>query len=899
MPLAPGTRLGPYEIVAPLGAGGMGEVFRAKDTRLGRDVAVKVLPQHLSANSEVRARFEREAKTVSSLNHPNICTLFDVGREGDTDYLVMELIEGETLAQRLAKGALPIADALRIGAQIADALDRAHRAGVIHRDLKPGNVMLTKSGAKLMDFGLARATGLAGDRGVSGATLSTITQSPTMAAPLTAEGSIVGTFQYMSPEQLEGKEADTRSDLWALGCVLYEMATGRRAFEGATQASLIGTIMRDSPRPMAELAPMSPPALDRLVGALLAKDPDDRVQTAHDVKLQLQWTGDGSSAGSLPTAIAGIAARPRASRERLAWVIAAVGVALGIVGIVVVLRLRPAVPGQGVTRFSIAAPENVNLNSDPTMSAISPDGRTLAFVAADSGGTVRIWVRPLESLTPRPLLGTENGVLPFWSPDSRNLAFFSDNGKLKKIPIAGGNPEEICDAADGRGGSWGSDGVIVFAPKASGPLFRVPASGGDAVQATRLDSSRQETGHRWPCFLPDGKHFLFVGMPARRGSFDFFVGSLDSKGTKHLGSASSAPVFASAGYLIFVHNTSIVAQGFDPRRLASSGSPVTLGEAPPPSGYTGAQTVTASNNGVLAHAGGGLPNTELQWLDRAGQPAGAIPVPAGRYQEARLSPDGKRLCIERRNSASEVDLWLVDLDRATSTRFTFGPTTNYWPAWSPDGSRIAFASNRSGPDDIYVKPTNGAAEETPILTGGALFKDPYSWSADGRFIVFEEPNDRTGWDLRMVPVDGDRKPISYLHTAFNERAGVVSPDGRWIAYTSDESGKQDVYVQSFPAPGSKHQVSTGSAGLRVIWSRGGKELVFVAGDGFTLMAVDVTTSPAFHVSAPRKLFKLRQDYVGIEVTPDGQRVLVVAPAGQGAAPTITIEQNWTAGLKKP
>jgi len=896
MALTPGLKLGPYEIVAPLGAGGMGEVYRAHDKRLGRDVAVKVLPAHLMDNSEVRQRFEREARAVSSLNHPHICTLHDIGREGETDYIVMELVEGETLADRLAKGPLPIEQLLKIGTEISDALDKAHRAGIVHRDLKPGNIMLAKSGAKLMDFGLARATVAAGPVGVSSIALTGQPSLPTMGQPLTAQGSIVGTFQYMAPEQLEGVEADVRSDLWALGCVLYEMASGKPAFEGKSQASLIAAILDREPAPISTIAPMAPPALERVVKRCLAKDPDDRWQSARDLLHELEWIRNAGSEAGVPAPIA----QRRKSRERLAWTVAAVGMALGIAATAIVLRLRPAAPQQPVTRFSITAPKNLTFYSDPAMSAISPDGRTIAFVATDSAGTARIWVRPFESLSPRPLAGTEDAALPFWSPDSRNLGFFAGEGKLKKVSIAGGTPEVICDAGDGRGGSWGANDVIVFAPEAAGPLFRVPASGGEGTRATSLDSSRHEIGHRWPSFLPDGKHFLFLGLPARQGNYDVFVGSLDSKETKHVGSASSAPVYAAPGYLIFARNASLVAQRFDPQRLVLSGEPISLGEAPPPSGYTGAQRATASQNGTLAHIGGGLPNTELQWFDRAGHATGSIPLPAGRYEGVRVSPDGKRFCVTRRSSASAADLWLVDLDRPVPTRFTFGQALNYYQAWSPDGNYIAFASDRAGPEDIYVKPTSGAVEETPLLAAGALFKEPGSWSPDGRFILFEEPSEQTGWDLWMLPVEGDHKPVPYLRTPFDERAGIVSPDGRWIAYYSDESGKPEIYVQSFPTPGSKYQVSTGGTNLQAAaWVRGGKELIFLGGDGATIMAADVTTGPTFHAGAPHRLFELREDFVSMDVTPDGQRVLVVAPAGQGSASTITIEQNWAAGLKQP
>ncbi|NIV50262.1 MAG: protein kinase, partial [Gammaproteobacteria bacterium] len=484
MSLDPGTRLGPYEIVAPLGAGGMGEVYRARDTRLDRDVAVKVLPQHLSANPEVRARFEREAKTVSSLNHPHICTLYDVGREGDTDYLVMELIEGETLAERLAKGALPVAEVLKLGGQIADALERAHRAGVVHRDLKPGNVMLTKSGAKLMDFGLARATGMAGSGSGSDVAMPTATHSPTMAAPLTAEGTILGTFQYMAPEQLEGSEADARSDLWALGCVLYEMATGRRAFEGKSQASLITSIMSAAPAPLSQVAPMSPPGLERLVQACLAKDPADRLQSAHDIRMQLAWLAEGGSQAGVPAPVA----TRRRSRARLAVTLAAVGWLVAIVVAAIAWTSRTAPVEQAPFFASVSIPPSdtfVALFSGGPI-ALSPDGTRLATVVRRSGERV-ISIYDFGTGNTSVLESTQEANFPFWSPDSRWIGFFAD-GKLRKVEARGGPSQPVANASSGRGGTWSPDGVIVFAPDIFGPLMKVSENGGPATAVTETES---------------------------------------------------------------------------------------------------------------------------------------------------------------------------------------------------------------------------------------------------------------------------------------------------------------------------------------------------------------------------------------------------------------------------
>jgi Tol biopolymer transport system component len=892
--LAAGTTLGPYKILAPLGAGGMGEVYRAHDSRLGRDVAVKVLAPHLAATPEVRARFEREARTISQLNHPHICTLHDVGHHEGTDYLVMELLEGETLARRLEKGPLPVAEVLSLGGQIADALARAHRAGVVHRDLKPGNVMLTKAGAKLMDFGLARPARPAPVAGSE-------PESPTMSRPLTAEGTIVGTFQYMAPEQLEGKEADARSDLWALGCMLYEMATGKAAFEGQSQASLISAIMKDEPCSIMELAPLSPPALERLVRQCLAKDPDDRWQSAGDLARELAWVRDAGSQAGVPLVSGADRGAHIKSRERLLWGAALLAAVLVAIAIATVPRRLPRGPQSAVTRFSIAAPENVTLAVNSGQSAISPDGRTLAFVAVDSARTIRIWVRPLDSLAPRELIGTEDGFLPFWSPDSRFIGFFA-GGKLKRIPAAGGTPEALCDARDGRGASWSRDGVIVFAPDAVGPLFRVSGSGGTPVQVTSLDTTRRETGHRWPCFLPDGRRFMFVALPGREGSFDAYAGSLDSQARKFIVSAGAAPTYAAPGYLLYVRGASLVAQRFDVRRLSFTGQPITAGEAPLPYPYfAGVQRVTASDNGVMAHVGAGLPNTELKWFDRLGRPAGTIPVPPGRYDEVRLSPDGKRLCVGRSSSASVTELWLLDLERPVPTRFTFRASASGGAMWSPDGSQIAFSSSGSGPADIYVKAVRGAGPERPLLAASGLFNNLSQWSPDGRLLVYDEPQPRTGWDLWLLPTEGGHKPTTYLSTSFNERWGTISPDGRWMAYFCDESGKWEVYVQSFPTPGSKYQVSTEGAGLTLEawWVRDGRELIYFGADCLTLMAVDVQTTPTFKAGTPHKLFQLPAGWLWADIARDGQRVLVAVPASQASASTITIEMNWTAALREP
>ena len=621
MPLNNGTKLGPYEIIAPLGAGGMGEVYRARDTRLGRDVAVKVLPQHLSDSPEVRARFEREAKTISSLNHPNICTLFDVGHDGGQDFLVMELVEGETLAQRLTKGALSATEVLKLGAQIADALDRAHRAGVIHRDLKPGNVMLARSGAKLMDFGLSRRAseggpGLAG--GGSGATLA-MTQSPTAAAPLTAEGTILGTFQYMAPEQLEGREADVRSDVWALGCVLFEMASGRRAFDGKSQASMIGSIMTSEPPPISSVAPMAPPALDDLVRTCLAKDPDERWQSAGDLRRELQRI-QGSQSGS---AVAVAAMRRRKSNAgALGWIVAG---AVAVAAVVYTLGPWSSRTGPSpLVSFSIDAPAGTIMNT-PAEAEWSPDGRMLAFTVSDSGGVSHLFVRRLDQLEAREIAGTDRCSLPFWSPDCHQLAFFSGS-KLRKVALDGSAPVVLCDAVDARGGSWSSGDMIVFAPANQGPIMRVPAKGGVPVTVTTIDSTRHERGHRYPQFLPDGKHFLYVAIsPAEQVAT--YAASIDGGAAIEVCRGGSEGRYAAPGYLLYLDagvnmpQRRLLAKRFDAGRLKTIGDAQLLLDDVKSNNF-GYANVTSDARADLAVQHWGDVHQQLSWCDVAGHPLG-------------------------------------------------------------------------------------------------------------------------------------------------------------------------------------------------------------------------------------------------------------------------------------
>ncbi|HEY4231579.1 MAG TPA: protein kinase, partial [Thermoanaerobaculia bacterium] len=614
--LATGSKLGPYEILAPLGAGGMGEVYRARDSRLERTVAIKVLPAHLSGSEEMRQRFEREAKAISQITHPHICALYDIGREGNLEFLVMEYLEGETLADRLARGPLPSEQLLRYGIEIADALDKAHRAGIVHRDLKPGNVMLTKGGVKLLDFGLAKFQSSAAGATNSVSRLATEMQA---SKPLTERGTVLGTFQYMSPEQLEGKEADARSDLFAFGAVLYEMATGRKAFTGSSQASLIGAILRDDPPAITEVSPLSPPALNRVVKTCLAKDPEDRFQTAHDVKLQLQWIAEGGSQAGLP---APVLAR-RKSRERIAWTAAAAALLLAGFAAFGYLRRAPA-PAARVRSYLLPPPkaEFSVLDADGGSLTLSPDGRFATF-AVHEGDKTSLLLQPLAEAAPRPMAGAENARFPFWSPDSRFLAFFADR-KLQKVDVSGGPALTICDAPEGRSGSWNRDGVILFSPDPTNSIFRVPAAGGKPTPATTL--AEGETTHRWATFLPDGRHFLYMAASHGAGTKSeinaIYETSLDAKEKTEILQTRSNVVYAS-GYLLYLREGILVAQRFDPtaRKLSGDPTPIAQGVQSDPGFFRGSFAV--SDSGLLTYATGvGTPKTQLRFYDLTGKPVG-------------------------------------------------------------------------------------------------------------------------------------------------------------------------------------------------------------------------------------------------------------------------------------
>ena len=773
-----GNTLSHYKIIDKLGSGGQGEVYLAEDSRLDRKVALKILPQHLSERAELRERFEREARAVSSLNHPHICTLYDIGEQDGIHFLVMEHLEGETLEARLAKGALPLEQTLEYAIQIADALDKAHRQGVVHRDLKPGNIMLVKSGAKLLDFGLAKLQ--AAD------TPTNLSALPTEQANLTAEGTILGTLQYMAPEQLEGKEADSRTDIFAFGAVVYEMATGKKAFEGSSQASLIAAIMQTDPRPMAELQPMTPPVLDRVIKKCLAKEPDSRWQSASDLHDELKWITEGGLTTALLSADTAMPA-PKLWRQAIPLVMVAL-VATTIASIAV-WNLKSSTAIWPVAHLTMALPENEQLAGLRNMSpvAVSPNGSDIAYVALRDG-TRQLFLRTLDSLDARPISGTEGGAGPFFSPDGQWVGFFTGT-QLKKVSIAGGSPTVLAPATDGRGGSWGSDGQIIFARNIGlDGLERVSDSGGEPDVLTTPDSDKGEGIHRFPQHLPGDKAILFtVGTG---GSWDdalIVVQRLDTGERKVLIEGGSDARYVSTGHLVYVRAGALMAAPFDPDRLEVTGPPIAIVEGVMPStGITGAAFVGFSELGWLAYVPGTAQATErkLAWVDRKGEEK-LLPATSQTYSGLSLSPDGQRVAVEI-DEGNQQDIWVYDIAREVLTRLTF-EGSNQSPVWTPDGNKVTFYSNRAGSNDLFWKSGDGSGATERLTTSEGIPLQS-SWSPDGQFLAFDSRSSDTGYDILFMSLEGESQPQFFLQTESIERSPKISPDGRWLAYQSVSQG---------------------------------------------------------------------------------------------------------------
>ena len=890
MALTSGTKLGPYEIQSPLGAGGMGEVYRAKDTRLERTVAIKVLPSHLSSDPELKQRMEREARAISALQHANICTLHDIGTQDGTDFLVMEYLEGQTLADRLAKGALRLDQVLKIGTEVAQALEKAHQNGIIHRDLKPANIMLTKAGAKLMDFGLAKPKVSIASQAIGPLTPSTPTMNlaslTSASSPLTQKGSIVGTFQYMAPEVLQGAEADARSDLFSFGCVLYEMVTGRRAFEGKSQLSVFTAILEKDPEPITAAQPLAPHMLAHVVSACLAKDPADRIQSAHDVAMDLRWVP------SLASAPADSEFSPRLSRVR--W-LATIATAI-VLGTLVGFYLHRSVPSGPSIRTVLNPPPGAHFRLTDDAAGppvLSPDGASLAFTATGADGKTSIWVRAMNAAEARALPDTNDAIFPFWSPDSRSIGFFANN-KLKTIEVDGGVAQFVCDVPLGRGGSWGSGGVIVFSASPVSALWQVSASGGAPTPLTKLDPL-QHTSHRWPFFLPDGKHFLYFAMhhdPSKSSNNGVYYASLDGRENRLLVRGQTNAIYA-AGLLLFGRGDQLVAQPFDPASGKLSGQMQTVSTGVLNDVTTWHLGASAADNGVLAFGNGTSGNVQLVWMDRTGKQTGVAAENLQNLQYARLSPKGDRIALMLDSGIN--DIWSLDLARGVRTRLTFGPVANTYPVWSPDGKWIAYGSVRPGSSGIFRKRADGSgAEETLISSPDVAGFIPSDWSRDGKTLFYSTglaTGDQIIWAL---PLDGERKPQQVVAHGTN---AALSPNGHWLAYTAF-SGLSEVYVVAYGGGEGKWQVSA-NGGQVPHWSNDGKELYYFDGTQ-SISAVQVKDlGKTLEFGASQTLVSqwtiLTLPF--FSVTPDGKKLLMERVAQQVSQP-VTIITNFTALLKK-
>ena len=890
MSIAAGRRLGPYEILSAIGAGGMGEVYKARDTRLDRIVAIKVLPAHLADRAELRDRFEREAKTIASLDHPHICTLYDTGRQDEVDFLVMEYLEGETLAQRLQKGPLPIQQVLLYAIEISDALDKAHRKGITHRDLKPGNIMLTKLGTKLLDFGLAKLT-------QDGKPATPYSESPTEKDAITAEGTVLGTLQYMAPEQVEGKEADARTDIFAFGAVVYEMATGKKAFEGKSQASLIAKILERDPLPMSSIQPMTPPALDRVVKKCLAKEPDDRWHAAKDLCDELKWiSGDSSQAASAPNArMKGV----RALGRRELILTSGASVLGAVAGGIAFWKLEPAPSAKPVIRAVITLPPGQELAGleDGSAVALSLDGTHLAYVARQ-GSTQQIYLRAMDSMESKPIPGTEGGVGPFFSPDGQWVGFFV-GAKLKKVSVSGGAAISLADAAFPRGASWSNQGAIIFAPSGGSLIQQVADAGGTSHPITRLEEG--DISQRWPEFMPGGDAVLFdVGATANNSvAGHIAIQSVRTGQRVDLTQGGTYPKYASSGHLIYAQDGSLMAVPFDLRQFAVIGVAVPVVEGVLQSPINGGAQYSFSSTGSLVYVAGGIQSAQrkMVWVNRNGAEV-PLTIPAHSYRAPRISPDGNRVAVSIEEQ--ETQLWLYDLSRETLTRSTFAGGVNENAIWTPDGKRIVFQSSRDGPLNIFWQMADGSGEMAKLISSEHT-DAPHSWSPDGQLLAFIDINPATGIDVMVLRLS-DHKVQPFLQTRFNEGAPRFSPDGHWLAYISDESGRYEVYVQPYPGPGGKWQIST-DGGTEPVWNCNGRELFYRNGD--RMMAVEITARPTFSAGTPHMLFEGRYipsptTFQNYDVTPDGKRFLMLKSVEQAQTePTqINIVQNWFEELRQ-
>jgi Tol biopolymer transport system component len=894
--LTPGTRLGVYAVTTPIGEGGMGQVYRATDTTLGRQVAIKILPDAFAADPERLARFEREAKTLASLNHPHIAAIYAVEKSAALHALVMELVEGDDLSQRIARGPIPLDEALPIAKQITEALEAAHEQGIIHRDLKPANIKVRADGTvKVLDFGLAKAMEPAAGSSPR------MSMSPTITTPaMTHAGMILGTAAYMSPEQARGKTVDKRSDIWAFGAVLYEMLAGRRAFEDEDVSMTLSKVLQGEPD--FDALPSTVPArVSQALRVCLRKDPKQRVGDIRDVRLALEGAFETAAPPSTP------ASPSSASRGRVAWMVAAVtglmAIALAIPAVRYLRETLPLAPPE--TRLEIVTPAT----DQRTSFALSPDGRQIIFVASGDGES-RLWLRSLATTTAQPLAGTEGATYPFWSPDGRSVGFFA-GGELQRLDLGGGAPHALAPATNGSGGTWSADGVILFAPSRTARLMRVAATGGASVAVTTLAPKQQ--GHHSPFFLPDGRRFLFyaLGAPDVDG---VYLGALDggvpvrltpSDGVGGLylpAVLDSAEALRRGGWLLWARAGTLAAQRLDLNRRTLTGEPVTLAD--------GVLSASVATPGLVAYRTGANSRRQLIWVDRTGTARGTVGDPDGNnLQQPRVSPDGRRVVVARTVQGNQ-DLWL--LDGARMSRFTFDPAQDRFPVWSPDGTRIVFYSGRTGSGDLYQKLATGAGAEERLVASDQ-FKWATSWSAAGRFLLYDSIDPQTNADLWVVPMVGDHTPSVFLKTPFREAWGAFSPDGRWVAYESAESGRAEIYIRPFVPPGAAGTVAgpaagewqvSAAGGIHPVWRPDGKELYYVNPAGAMMAAPITVTGATLAPGAPEVLFPTHIVGGGVDVqqgrqydiAPDG-RFLINTELDSAAAP-ITLLQNWNPESKK-
>jgi serine/threonine protein kinase len=886
MSFVTGTQLGRYEIRSKLGAGGMGEVYLARDMEIGRDVAVKVLPSTFSSDKDRLQRFQLEARAAGALNHPNILSIYDIGKHDGAPYVVSELLEGETLRSKISGSPLSQRRAIEYALQMAHGLAAAHEKGIIHRDLKPDNIFITNDGrVKILDFGLAKLTQVDGNQKQTDVPTRRVDTDP---------GVVVGTVGYMSPEQLKGRSVDQRSDIFSFGAILYEMLCGRRAFHGESTAETMSAILREDPPGLSETNQQVSPALERLVNHCIEKNPEERFHSASDLAFAIEALS-GSASSLDKTVPIPISTKRSFTSERFIWLAVITVLLISTVALAIFIFRRAPQEAQTI-RFSISPADQSAFSG----AVISPDGRRLVINTRDSSGKALLWIRSLDSLVAQPLSGTEYASFPFWSPDSRSIGFFA-GAKLRRIDVSGGPPQTICDAGLGSGGTWNRDGVIIFSPDTGSCLYRVQANGGVATQITTMDESRQEVAHKYPQFLPDGKHYLYLAQSTQIENNSICVGALDSKERQRILKTTVQAAFMSPGYIFFLRDRTLMAQPFEPNKLQLMDEPVLVAEQVGLNRVLGFANFSVSDTGVLTYMSASNTGGQPTLYDRTGKPLSSI-GPPNEYFNISLSPDEKRVAAATLSSQNgSRDVWLVDIARGTPTRFTFDPAEDFAPIWSPDGTRIVFVSDREGNGNLYQKSASGAGNEELVLKTNER-KWPGDWSRDGRFLVYTVLSQNTKHDLSILPMTGEKKPFPFVQSPANEDHGRFSPDGHFIAYSSDESGRYEVYVQTFPVSGGKWLISR-DGGAQPRWRKDGKEIFFIAPDRKMMTADVKLEGSTCEAGIPKALFQTQiisypNPRNAYEVSADGQRFLIITPLQENISTPITVVANWNAGLSR-